>query len=281
MDYKLQSFIVLCETMNYRAAAEQLHLTQPAVTKQIQALERLYNVKLFNYDGKRLTKTEQGHILEKYAASLRYNYTELQRALSATRHIKLRIGATKTIGEYIIGDLIARTLQKPDRNVSLEVDNTHNLLLMLNRNELDFAIVEGLFNKNDYAHELFKKEGFTGICALDCPLNGRKLKIEEVLSYPLIVREQGSGTRYILESALRQNGYELDAFSRVSEISSFKLIASLCAQGLGISFVYQSVHDGEHDLGSFEVEGISGEHEFNIVYLKHTHADSLVKEFFA
>lgn len=71
MDQRLETFLTVCATMNYRKAAEQLHLTQPAVTKQIQALEALYGVRLFTYDSRKLRKTAQGETLEIYAIRTR------------------------------------------------------------------------------------------------------------------------------------------------------------------------------------------------------------------
>jgi len=76
MDQRLETFLTVCATMNYRKAAEQLHLTQPAVTKQIQALEALYGVRLFTYDSRKLRKTPQGETLEIYAISQRYQDEE-------------------------------------------------------------------------------------------------------------------------------------------------------------------------------------------------------------
>ena len=99
MDSKLHTFLMLCQTMNYRQAAERLHLSQPAVTKQIQALEQSMNTKLFYYDGHSLHKTEKCLILERYAISLQYQFEELQLAIAEKEHTLLRIGATKTIGD--------------------------------------------------------------------------------------------------------------------------------------------------------------------------------------
>ena len=98
----------MCATMNYRKAAEQLHLTQPAVTKQIQALEALYGVRLFTYDSRKLKKTPQGETLEIYAISQRYQDEELRRALKRQEKTSLRIGATKSIGDYILLPQIIR-----------------------------------------------------------------------------------------------------------------------------------------------------------------------------
>ena len=77
MDPKLQTFLHLCRTMNYRQTAEQLHLSQPAVTRQIQSLEQQYSVKLFTYDGRRLSKTPACLLLEQYAMTLQYNDADL------------------------------------------------------------------------------------------------------------------------------------------------------------------------------------------------------------
>ena len=74
MERKLETFLTLCETLNYRRAAERLHLTQPAVTKQIQALEAEYGAVLFRYDGRRLHKTSKGELLELHAIAQRYNH---------------------------------------------------------------------------------------------------------------------------------------------------------------------------------------------------------------
>ena len=128
MDQRLETFLTVCATMNYRKAAEQLHLTQPAVTKQIQALEALYGVRLFTYDSRKLRKTPQGETLEVYAISQRYQDEELRRALKKQEKTSLRIGATKSIGDYILLPQISRFLQEPDNELFFTVDNTAHLL---------------------------------------------------------------------------------------------------------------------------------------------------------
>ena len=82
MDFKLRTFLMLCQTMNYRVAAEKLNLSQPAVTKQIQSLEQSLGAKLFHYDGHALHKTEKCQILERYAISMQYQFDELILALA-------------------------------------------------------------------------------------------------------------------------------------------------------------------------------------------------------
>lgn len=118
MDQKLLTFLTLCRTMNYRRAADALHLTPaPPVTKQIQSLESQYGVKLFSYDERKLRKTVQGEILERYAMELQYNDAELARLLAAKPKTLLRIGATKSIGDYILIPEIQRFLESPENEL--------------------------------------------------------------------------------------------------------------------------------------------------------------------
>ena len=195
--------------MNYRKAAEQLHLTQPAVTKQIQALEALYGVRLFTYDSRKLRKTAQGETLEIYAISQRYQDEELRRALKRQEKTSLRIGATKSIGDYILLPQIIRFLKEPDNELFFTVDNTAHLLAQLEGGELDFVVLEGIFDKSRYESFLLRNEPYIGICAKDHPFSGCEVPMDELFSERLILREPGSGTRKIFRArahAVRLHG---------------------------------------------------------------------------
>lgn len=279
MDSKLHTFLALCRTMNYRQAAEQLHLSQPAVTKQIQSLEQALQTKLFYYDGHALHKTEKCLILERYAISLQYQFEELQLAIAEKDRTSLRIGATKTIGDYVLIDAIKDYLRKPNHELSLVVDNTKNLLQMLDENQLDFAIIEGTFSKTKYDSYLLRMEPFVGICAKDHPLCGKQVTAEDLLKETIIVREQGSGTRRIFEERLTAFGYEVNDFSRTVSISSFVSIKALVAAGIGISFLYASVVAKDEDIGTFTVEGLTDPHAFHVVYTRNTNSRKYSEQF--
>jgi len=274
MDSKFRTFLMLCQTMNYRLAAERLHLSQPAVTKQIQSLEHLLQAKLFYYDGHTLHKTEKCLLLERYAISQQYQFEELQLAIADKQRLKLRIGATKSIGDYVLVDAIKDYLSDPSHELSLVVDNTKHLLQMLDENRLDFAVIEGAFSKTKYDFYLLRMEPFVGICAKNSPLCGKHLTIEELLGKTIIVREEGSGTRRIFEERLTASGYELSDFYREVSISSFVSIKALVAGGIGISFLYHSVVSSDNDIGIFYVDGITEPHAFHVVYTRNTNAKS-------
>lgn len=279
MDPKLHTFLTLCQTMNYRLAAERLHLSQPAVTKQIQSLEQALQTKLFLYDGHTLHKTEKCLLLERYAISQQYQFQELQLAIADKKRLKLRVGATKTIGDYVLIDAIKDYLRDPGHELSLVVDNTKHLLQMLDENRLDFAVIEGTFSKTKYDSYLLRMEPFVGICAKDSPLSGKHLTIEDLLKETIIVREEGSGTRRIFGERLMASGYGLNDFSREVSISSFVSIKALVAVGVGISFLYQSVVADADDIGTFTIDGITEPHPFHVVYTRNTNAKNYAEQF--
>ena len=140
LDYRLDTFLALCETLSYHKAAEKLHISQPAVTQHIQFLEREYGCKLFTYQNRSLQKTSSGELLEQYARSMRNYDTDFRRQLRNNRVNELRVGATKTIGDYVINDQVRDYLEAENNSLTLIVDNTERLLHLLDENRLDFAI---------------------------------------------------------------------------------------------------------------------------------------------
>ena len=118
LDFKMETFLTLCETMSYTRAAERLCITQPAVTQQIRHLEEYYGGRLFSYRGKTLSMTERGRRLELAAKSLRHSSEALRERLVGLeeRRPPLRLGATKTIGDYVIpGKLCCYLAADPER----------------------------------------------------------------------------------------------------------------------------------------------------------------------
>lgn len=281
MDQKLATFLTLCRTMHYGRAAEVLHLSQPAVSKHVQALESQYGVKLFSYSGRRLEKTWQGSLLEQYASSLRYNEEKLISALHGQPETRLRIGATKSIGDYILLPEIRRFLSEPGNRLEFLVDNTARLLEQLEAGELDFVVLEGIFDKQRYDSFLLRREPYIGVCCSGHPFAGRQVPLQELFAERIILREQGSGTRKILERELAQLNYRTAAFADCAEISSFKLICELVAEGFGITFLYEAVVREDGRFGHFSCPPLTGEHELNVVFLKQTDAGRSARRFLA
>ena len=269
-DNRICTFLKLCDLMNYRKTAQALNMTQPAVTQHIHYLEGQYGCTLFTYNGKILRKTSQCLELERYARSVLYNEKAFLEEFHRPKAIHLSIGATKTIGDYTMGDKLMELLKRDDVEPELLIDNTEHLLAKLNAMELDLLLVEGFVDKNCYGHELIQEEELVGICALDHPFAGKEVPLENLFDQHLILREDGSGTRAVFETFLREHGYSHKSFRKHSHLSSFKLITRAAAENCGISFVYESVAQSSDAVATFRIKGCRITHEFNYVFLKNT-----------
>lgn len=272
LDPRWNTFLAVCETMNYTRAAERLCLTQPAVTHHIHYLEDHYGCRLFSYEGKVLRLTEAGLRLLEFTRSMAYNSRKVENAMASPVPVSLRVGASKTIGEFIIAPKIERFLRaQPDASFSLMVDNTQVLLRELEAGRLDFVLVEGFFDRSRYDAQLCQREDFFGVCAPGHRLAGRSVPLDELVGERLILRESGSGTRAIFEEALHCQNYTLDSFSSVVTISDFSTIKSLVVDGLGVSFLYAPVVAQELKAGTlarFDLAEVPMSGAFYFVCLK-------------
>lgn len=272
LDPRWNTFLVLCETMNYTRAAEQLCLTQPAVTHHIHYLEQHYGCQLFSYERKVLRLTEAGLRLREFTRSMSYNSQKIEEAMAAEAPISLRVGTSKTIGEYVIAPKVECFLRAhPEANFSLLVDNTQALLRALEDGQVDFVLVEGFFERSRYETQLFRREDFFGVCELGHRLAGRSVSLDELYGERLILREEGSGTRAIFEDALHRVNDTLDSFESIVTIGEFETIKSLVADGLGISFLYAPVVERElvqGKLARFELADVPMSGAFYFACLK-------------
>lgn len=282
IDSRWHTFLILCKTMNYTRAAQQLCLTQPAVTHHIHFLEEYYGCRLFSYEGKILRLTEAGRRLRDFTRSMSYNSEKIEHALAEEAPLSLRVGTSKTIGEYVIEPKVEQFLQAhPEAEFSLMVENTQVLLQELEEGRLDFVLVEGFFDRSRYMTQLFRREEFWGVCAAEHRFAGRSVSLEELRGERLILREEGSGTRAIFEDALRRRNCTLGSFERVTMVSEFKIIKSLVAKGLGVSFLYapvvqQEVAEGK--LRCFELMDTPMSGAFYLACLKDNLFSSMWEE---
>ena len=280
LDYRIETFLTLYEEMNYRRTAERLRMTQPGVTQHIHYLERFYGVKLFAYDGRQLRRTKEAEQLKRHIDSTRAAEHDLRIGFVGSDTLLLRVGATKTIGEFVIVPTVRQFLRDEHHRLELIVDNTENLLSMLEHGELDFAIIEGVFDKAKYPHRLYKCERFVGICSASHPFAGQTVTLEDTLRESLIVREKGSGTRMLLEQAITSRGYSLDSFRRCSSVSNFSVICDLVGTEQAITFAYEPISHCRSDLATFHVEDMQITGEFNLVYINRSVAEPKAAVFF-
>ncbi len=273
LDFKLRSFLAVCEERSYSRAAERLHLTQPAVSKHVKDLETRFGVRLLDYKNRSLSLTSEGALLHRYAsrAAADGRLTEaLMRAQSS--RLPLRFGATRTIGEYVLPRCLAEYLKAyPDSDLSVRVDNTEALLQALKEGTIDFAFIEGIFDSEEYATHLFMRAAFIPVCGGSDPLASTRVDYQAIFQRRLIVRERGSGSRLLLERTLEGSNRRIEHFSRVLELGNLEAIKRLVSESLGVAFLYEHSVDRELDNGTLrpiELEGFPVHHDYSFVFLK-------------
>ena len=271
LDFRVETFLTVCETMNFTRAAQLLHITQPAVSQHIHALETQYGTRLFLYEGKQLRLTEAGQLFLQTAATMRHDVRRLQEALQqmdSRRH--LRFGATLSIGEYLLPSPLLRLLTgDPTLQLRMITANTQELLRLMDQGELDFAIVEGSFDQQVYEGLVYCAQRFIPVAAPDYPFPGPVRRLADLLDARLLVREPGSGTRGVLEQALEARNLTVHSFRYLTELGSLNLIKSLVCAGARISFFYQPVVQAELDRGDLaEIPLEDGEirHDFTFLW---------------
>lgn len=256
LDLKVQTFLTVCQEMNFTRAARRLHLSQPAVTQHIHSLEEYYHAPLFEFEGKRFRLTKYGRLIHDTLLALKNNENYLMEQLDILKnhHPVINMGATLTAGEFLVAKPISRYLNSnPDTELSLTVTNTRELLQKLDDGIIDFAILEGDFPKSAYAHQPLFFTEFIPVCCPSYKFTRNISGIHDLTGERLIIREQGSGTRSILETELDRNSLSADDFRRIITIGNMNAIIDMVAYGCGITFLYRSAVEDRLKDGSLTV----------------------------
>lgn len=272
IDYRMNTFIAVYENMNLTKAAAQLNITQPAVTQHIHYLEDYYGIKLITYEGKKLHLTEEGMVLYQTAITMKHDESYLREQIRNLNKKRLIFGATLTIGEFVMAKHIKAMLNSyPDIELRMIIGNTSELLEKLRLSKIDFAIVEGNFTKKDYDFLVYSQERYIPICHKDYPLHSKPVKLTDLLSERIIIREKGSGTREILEKSLEARNLNLEDFRHVIEIGGMNAIKSLVEAGCGITFLYEAAVRKELEQGLYKeikLEDFHVIHDFDFIWNK-------------
>ena len=279
-DDRIYTFLTLYEQMNYHRTAEKRNMTQPGVTQHIQYLEKLYGVKLFRYEGRTLHRTAQAELLKKHLESMMAEEQAMKEEFTRSEGVHLRVGATKTIGEFVLTPVVEKFIRDPAHSLEFVIDNTQVLLRMLEDRQLDFAVVEGVFDKSRYDCRLYRREEFCGICPVDHPFAGKTVPLEQVLQETLLVRETGSGTRRILEQAISDRGYRLGSFRRVISLGNFSVLMDLLVREQAVTFAYRTIARDRRDLAAFTVENMALQGEFNFIYCNRKLGEEKIAQLF-
>lgn len=294
LDFRINTFLEVCKYMNYTKAAEELHVTQPAVSQHIKYLEKNYGVKLFEYCDKKLKLTNAGECLKKVSLKMFNDEKNLKRKLKESMENKSTIsfGVTKTIGEYVIAKPLSAYIKKhPEQEIKMEIANTNQLVKKMKEGKLQFALVEGFFDKNEFDSKIYASEKFVLVCHTNHTFNNKQNRnkqnrndaneynleaktpnrLKDLLNETLILREKGSGTREILTKQLEAVNIGVNDFEKTIEISGMHTILQMLEEDAGISFMFQKAADEKIKKGvlrEVDIKDFQIEHDFAFIWPK-------------
>jgi LysR family transcriptional regulator, transcriptional activator of the cysJI operon len=237
----LRMFCLVVDEGSISKAARLNFVSQPAVTRQIRQLEELYGAKLFERTAGKLTLSEAGEVLYPFAKEIiQYSKRSFEaiQEITANQETVLNVGASSTIGEYLLPGLLGSFSKNyPKLKFSLSIGNTPSILLKLENYDIDIAFVEGAVENEEFITEKFTDDELILVTSSQHRWNTKgQVHIEELPEEKMIWREADSGTRQIVENALK----ELEVLEKITssmELGSYQSIKSAVEAGLGVSIL--------------------------------------------
>ncbi len=276
----LRIFQEVCRTNSMTQAADNLNMTQPAVSNAIRELESYYHTKLFERMNRKLYITNAGEQLSNYTDSVIYQLDEAKDLLQdLSISTRVRIGANISYGSIYLPGMISEFEKKyPNIPVYMVIQNSSVIEELLLRNELDFGIIDMAANSMYFMAEPLITDEMIAVCAQDFPLKSR-LSLSELARTPLLVRENGSGSRNFVECIYSQ--YGMKPIIKMESADMYTLIES-CKKNLGLLFLPRlalAPHIADGTLRSIEIEGILSVRRYYLVYHKSKYLTKSMKYF--
>lgn len=275
VDNRLYSLLKVVELGSFTKAAEQLSLSQPAVSQHIRQLEDSLDVKIFEHAHNKFHLTAEGEIVVKYARQMVALEKNLEQALKNEkgRTRSLTIGITHTAeSSAIIEALVACTNRYEGLNLRILTNTADQLYAMLKNYELDFAFIEGRSSDPGLGYLMLDTDCLVLAVAPDHPLaQNSMITIGQLRKEKLILRLPESNTRDLFEATLRSQNLAIEDFNITLEIDSVASIKDLVRRGFGVSVLAKSAcldEQRKKKLCLLTIENLSMVRETNIVYRK-------------
>ncbi len=274
LDFRVDSFLAVCKHLSYTKAAQELNLTQPAITQHINFLESQYQVKLFTRENNKISLSPEGEQLRNAMVTIRQDIKKLQEDLIKMKHQKfqLRFGCVAAVAEHSLIPLLSDYIKThPNRDVQLIVDTTSALMRDMDNGNIHFAIVDGYFSKENYKHLPWSTVNFVCVCAAKHTFPKCIYKFEDLLSEELIVFSPTVTPGSIFSNYLEENDIHLSDFKRVLEFNSILLLKQLLIDDYGITFLPKSAVEEELSDGRLKeipLDNFNLTREFHYIWRK-------------
>jgi LysR family transcriptional regulator, transcriptional activator of the cysJI operon len=287
-NFRLVVFRTVAEQRSFRKAAEELYLTQPAVSLQIKALEEDLGAKLFDRSGAEVQLTAVGEILLETSRQVQELLVQAEHDIAGVggeQAGRLTLGASTTIAQYVMPHILAEFCARHPRVYpTLMSGNTEHIVDAVKERRIALGFIEGPPRTRDVRTEPFLHDELVLIVpgAHEWAEQGA-IASSEIAAAPLLMRERGSGTRRIVEMALEQHEIKRRSLNVVMELDSTEAIKSAVEAGLGVGFVSRWAIAKDLRLGrSFkivEIKGMRMRRDFMVVVTKGPEPQGLAQDF--
>ena len=285
----LEVFCKIVELKSFSKAAEAVYLTQPTVSGHIKGLEQFVGLKLLDRLGREVVLTKAGELLYGYAKEILALRNQAIQALEEYKGAlkgHLVIGGSNIPGEYVLPTLLARfKAQHPEISVTLKIGDSREIARAVLEGTYELGAVGAKFDDGQLIYtKLLEDELVVALPPEHAWASRTAVSLAELLEQPIILRELGSGSRKVLEDALRSAGLDTSALSVVAELGSTEAIRQAVKSGAGISVVsFRAIQeDLEHGtLRIVPLESLRLTRDFYLIYHKNRSRSPLCETFAA
>ena len=278
----LKIFITVADLGSMTAAAKALYIAQPTVSQSISELEDYYGIKLFDRLSKKLFITEKGSQLLSYARHITDLVNEMEYVMkNPDKSGTIKVGASLTIGTYLLPELVNEFIrQYPFWQVKAVTKNTQDIEQLIIRNEIDFAVVEGMVHTPDIIANPFMEDDLLLVCGRKHKLYGiRSISLGELSGLRFIVREKGSGTRELFENMMAMNEIK---WQPDWECNCSDVLKSAAVSGIGVAVISKLLVKKELETGELsgiKIDNIDLKRKFSVIYHKNKFLTNGMKAF--
>ena len=242
MEQHFLVFKAVAETKNITLSSKKLHMSQPSISLQIQNLENQYGARFFDRTNKGVTLTKEGEIFYAHVRSVLDILSNAKEQICAAKDQRrlIYLGATLTIGEYILPNILAFLYKThPDVDFKVKIANTDSITQDVLEKKIHIGLIEGPVPRHkDLKVESFWEDELVVVIPDFHPWASRdSITLAELPLERLVTREDGSGTRKVMEMALKERGLDLDQLNITMELGSTQAIKQVVSAGLGITII--------------------------------------------
>lgn len=272
-DFRLKVFCSVAKNLSFTKASQELFVSQPAITKHIQELESLYQVRLFERLGNKITLTPAGKQLLEHSERILEDYKRLEYDMHLLHNEytgELRLGASTTIAQYVLPPLLAKFIEKfPQVSLSLLNGNSREVETALQEHRIDLGLVEGIHRQSNLKYTSFLQDELVAVVYTKSKLVSLdEISLEDLQQIPLVLRERGSGTLDVFEKALLEHNIKLSSLNVKVHLGSTEGIKLFlehtdCMGIISIRSIAQELHSGRFKV--VDIKKLTMCCEFNFV----------------